>query len=147
MKPSELIKEIEKCNRVVIIGAPASGKTTISKTLEQHFTVIHTDDYIGLGYDKALYSLMEDLNGTDGWKGWIVEGVLGYRLLRKLRQIGQDVDLIIECERSLADIEEVYRRERNADFNRVKGMIKANDTVYQEYKRLGGSARVIKISV
>lgn len=144
MKPSELIKEIEKCNRVVIIGAPASGKTTLAKTLEQHFEVIHTDDYSGFGYDKTLYSLMEDLDREDGW---IVEGVLGYRLLRKLRQIGQDVDLIIECERSLADIEEVYRRERNADFNRVKGMIKANDTVYQEYKRLGGSARVIKISV
>lgn len=145
MKTSELIKEIKKCNRVIIIGAPASGKTTLAKTLEQHFTVIHTDDHIGLGYDKALYSLMEDL---DYWNDeWIVEGVLGYRLLRKLRQIGQDVDLIIECERSLADIEEVYRRERNADFNRVKGMIKANDTVYQEYKRLGGSARVIKISV
>lgn len=145
MKPSELIKEIEKSNRVVIIGAPASGKTTLAKMLEQHFLVIHTDDYIGLGYDKALYSLMEDL---DYWNDeWIIEGVLGYRLLRKLRQIDQDVDLIIECERSLADIEEVYQRERNADFNRVKGMIKANDTVYQEYKRLGGSARVIKISV
>lgn len=144
MKISELIKEVEKADRVVIIGAPASGKTTLSRTLEQYWPVIHTDDYISMGYENSLYELLKDL---DHLSGWIVEGVLGYRLLRKLRQIGQDVDLIIEVERSLEDIEEVYRRERNADFNRVKAMIKANQTVYDEYKRLGGSARVIKMSV
>lgn len=103
LKPEEKI--------AVIIGLAASGKTTLSEYLHERFpdhSLFHTDDYMSFGYEESLYRLMSDLQ-ADQNPLKIIEGVQGYRLLRKLLQIDQawNVDLIIV---TVCDEEERMRR-------------------------------------
>lgn len=96
-------------NRIVIIGYPRSGKTTLFKHLVDSgefddFWVSSLDDYKIHGYAQALYVMLEDLKGKDKY---LVEGILGYRLLRKLAQRGLvdlKPDVIIVCSRDEAPL-------------------------------------------
>jgi len=98
-----MIETIFKHNRIIIIGYPKSGKTTLFKTLSSYdesktYYLLQTDDYIGKhSYKQTLYEIIEDLKGK---KKYIVEGIQGYRLLRKISELNlldMKPDLIINC--------------------------------------------------
>lgn len=75
--------DIERAN-VLIIGKPAAGKTWLAAKLAHDnpgHMVVHTDDYMKFGYKESLYKLLMDMARFN--KPTIIEGVLGYRLLRK----------------------------------------------------------------
>lgn len=114
---------------VLIIGPPSSGKTYLSGKLNGDHTIIHTDDYARYGYKESLYKLLEDIKKVTG--NTIVEGVQGYRLLRKGAQLRcYYPDLVIELSASKGDIRKVYLKERDAkklkylaSFNRMHDQI------------------------
>jgi len=87
---------------VLIIGAPRSGKTTLSKKLKtKYHYIIHTDDFgEEYGYDQGLYKLMAFIEKKQENYYTLVEGTLGYRLLRKLSEIKSNIkfDLILSVD-------------------------------------------------
>lgn len=71
---------------VVIIGLAASGKTTLTEMIAADLLpdhdVIHTDDYMKFGFEQSLYKMIDDIK-QKGDNPMIIEGVQGFRLLRK----------------------------------------------------------------
>jgi len=109
---------ILEANIIVVIGLPASGKTTttaiLEKWLENH-SVYHTDDYIDHGYKESLYVMMKDIPADPNPKK-IIEGVQCYRFLRKNQELANlPIDLIIICEcNDLERSERYFKRTGNA---------------------------------
>ncbi len=68
--------------RIVIAGIPRAGKTTMADEIAPlaDMPVIHTDDYMALGWSEASEeaSKLFDDEGP-----WIIEGVMAVRALRK----------------------------------------------------------------
>lgn len=87
---------------VLILGAPKSGKTTLSKKLKtKYHYIIHTDDFgEEYGYELGLYKLIEAIKNKQKNYYVLVEGTLGYRLLRKIKQENLDIifDLILSVD-------------------------------------------------
>lgn len=83
---------------IVIIGFPATGKTTLSIELQEELLPEHSlyssDNYIDLGYEQSLYGMIKEIE-TDPNPKKIIEGVQGYRFLRKMAQKGGKVDAVI----------------------------------------------------
>jgi uridine kinase len=73
---------------VLILGAPRSGKTTLSKKLKtKYHYIIHTDDFgEEYGYEEGLYKLIDFIKNKQKNYYTLVEGTLGYRLLRKINE-------------------------------------------------------------
>ena len=136
-------------NKILILGNPASGKTTLAKRLahKHAIPIIHTDSYIGYGHRDNLYVLLKDLEKRQNEK-LIIEGVLAYRLLRKgIEGTGYNwqPDLVLEVEAPISWIEGVYANERSdKDFRGVERMIKANNTVLEKYEALLSERNIIK---
>ena len=95
--------EIFLHDKVVIIGYPKTGKTTLLNSIKEEalskgYLVLFTDKFIELcGFEKGLYLLMHNLTGVEKY---IVEGVLGVRLLRKTTELefnSMKPDLIVHC--------------------------------------------------
>lgn len=84
-------------NRVVIVGGPRSGKTTLAANYYHGIRVMHTDDYIHLGGFEdqipALLSLLEEK------PPWVLEGVTAVRALRAWMKFYLDkpCDEVITC--------------------------------------------------
>jgi hypothetical protein len=121
---------------VVIIGWPASGKTYLSKLLHQDnpgHRLFHTDDYIHHGYDQALYALMKDVLAYSG--STIVEGMQGYRLLRKGAEFNCFYpDIVIELEITEQRMLQTYAEQRkNKDVGALKGFIRSQATILSSY--------------
>jgi hypothetical protein len=126
-------------SNVVIIGKPASGKTYSSKLLKHDnpkHHVIHTDDYGKFGFKEGLYRLLMDLPRVK--QPYIVEGILGYRLLRKGVEL--DVfypDMVIEL--IIPDILmfRTYSAERpDKDVSYLKSFNAACQTILNDYKTM-----------
>jgi dephospho-CoA kinase len=96
----EQIAALKASTLVVIIGLPAAGKSTVAdqvaEILPRH-DLYRTDDYIDFGYEQSLYALIKDMAYNDNPRK-IVEGVQGYRFLRKTLERDIVVDCIIEVQ-------------------------------------------------
>lgn len=139
---------------VVIVGYAASGKTTFSEKFAKDYPehrIFHTDDYIQFGYESALYKLISDIQHTYGH--FIVEGVLGYRLLRKgIKGVSMDEmkkygvmqytdmwymhpDLVITCKCPTETRIKRYLK-RGGDANQLLKFDKNMNTIWCDYKSL-----------
>lgn len=95
--------ELPKKGNVVIIGYAATGKTTFANSLKFNGSLYHTDDYLKHGSVESLYVLMEDLK-KDKSELKVIEGIGGYRLLRKglqLQNFYADLIIVVEAGREL----------------------------------------------
>lgn len=122
---------------VLIIGCPASGKSTLSKQLsDNNHALIHTDDYIKYGFKEGLYVLINDISMIKS--NTIIEGVQGYRLLRKGVELNcYYPDIVIEL---CIGSEEVFKRYSDSrDLQKLTNanrMHKANEIILKEYKTM-----------
>jgi transposase InsO family protein len=85
----------------------------------------------------ALYAVMEAV----GDEGWIVEGMIGYRFLRKRRQLGlPPPDIVIQLD---ADDEQITRayaaRGKPCDLRTIRRFCAAHDKVLADYYLLDGA--------
>jgi len=105
-KPNEnFIKLISEHKKILIIGYPGSGKTELTKVLKTRsefkgYIFVELDDYEPFGYKDSLYAAMGDVEEFHKDARWIVEGVIGYRYLRKIEQLRMQKikpDCIITC--------------------------------------------------
>ena len=126
---------VQSARRVVIIGLPASGKTTLAMELdgmELPHHVIHTDEEYpsDSGASDLLHTELLFADSI-GWNVMVV-GVLGYRLLRKCVEHGGEwlPDLVIEVRCSEGTRAARYAGERpTKDYRRIPSFCKGLETV------------------
>lgn len=121
---------------IVITGRPATGKTWLGKKLAAITgrQVIHTDDYIRFGHVEGLYFLLDDLQTIVG--PHLIEGVMGYRLLRKGVETWRYYpDVVIHLTAPAECVERTYRQVRKEPekLPGVKRLGMACDTILREY--------------
>ena len=125
---------------IVVIGYAASGKTHFTNQLAKDYPkakIYHTDDYIKYGFEQALYVLMEDLK-KDHSPFKIIEGILGYRLLRKGAQLGTFyADLIIQVS-APKDTRYFRIEKRGKNIHATFNLDKVCDSIYADYYDLIG---------
>lgn len=146
---TELLERDFTGENVLIIGCPASGKSTIAKMISERHPdsqYIQTDDYMQHGYEQSLYVLIDDLkrgyvsqeaavrmNGPH-----IIEGILGYRLLRK--GVEQDFyypDVVIELLITDERMEQTYNEQRDPEkLKGARSQTKACATILGKYKEM-----------
>lgn len=130
--------DIENKN-VLIIGWPASGKTHLANLLWKDnpgHQCFHTDDYMHHGFVEALYALMEDIKKCR--RPTIIEGVQGYRLLRKGVELDSYYpDIVIELEISEKRMYQTYATERRGkDPAYLKGFVKMQAKILDDYFKM-----------
>src|SRR5690606_35051402 len=87
--------------------------------------------YLSHGYEQSLYALIADVDFANPY---IIEGIQGYRLLRKMVQLGLPLpDLIIICKASEQATALRYK-ERGKPVPKSTG--KALDTVWFEFLKI-----------
>ena len=127
---------------VAIIGCPASGKTTLARRLAERTgtRLVETDSYLGYEYKAALYEMIErDLMPFNG--AVIVEGVQGYRLLRKGVEGWEGwhfyPDIVIELKVTDEQVERVYHTERKGKkVGSLTAFNKMHDTILGKYRAM-----------
>lgn len=139
MKILSYCPKIERSEKIiVVVGLPATGKTILADTIVRTYQtrplkVFRTDDYIKHGFEESLYVLMADLN-RDISPMKLIEGVQGYRLLRKgLETNSFFPDLVIVC-CATRDIRATRYKERGKTIN--KGFDTMLEKVWQDYIHL-----------
>lgn len=77
----ELINKILSFDKIVVVGFPKTGKTSISKKIFNNREIVHTDDFI----DKCNWSLAPKviIESVADKEIFIIEGIQGFRVLRK----------------------------------------------------------------
>lgn len=141
-----------KGKNIVVIGWPTSGKTFFTNFLASsaiEHVIIHTDDYYDRikDFKQELYVLLDDLKKID--HPVIVEGILGYRLLRK----GVEWNcfyphIVVEFTTTLEEMEKIYLRERKPhNYPKAKGLARACEYVLQDYKEMANSSPPVWIQI
>ena len=88
----ELLTLARKARRLAIAGGPRVGKTTLASLIADGRHVIHTDDFISLGWSEASAHAAKLVNHYERSPlNVTIEGVAVPRALRK----GMKVDLVI----------------------------------------------------
>jgi len=144
MDPKSLItsKIVDYCRPltlIFVIGATKSGKVTIAKELSKQLddrTLFISDDYIRMyDQDEALNILERDVNEYY-YSGYhiIVEGILGFRLLRRMAKNGYHLpDMVIKTECSKETISFFYEKEEpGKNLNSVMGFNQGLEKIFQE---------------
>lgn len=156
MNPKDLVTEkiVDYCkplSLIFILGPTKSGKVTISKELSKQLDdreLLIADEYIeNYGYDFALDRFENDVK--DHYYNCIpiiVEGILGYRLLRKIVKEGYHLpDMVIKVECNKETIQYFYEKEEpgknlNSVFGFNSGLekiwIQTLETVYSQNRRI-----------
>jgi predicted ATPase len=122
---------------VLIIGLPGSGKTHIASYIHRnlcpHHHILHTDNYMRFGYDYSLYKILDDIKGDYG--NLIIEGIQGYRLLRKgAKDKSYLPNIVIQIETSIDSINNVYFKERGRPkLHNLSAIAKGTDEILREY--------------
>lgn len=98
---------------VLILGCPASGKTYLSNLIcNRTHLKLHTDDFMLSDYGIGLYGLLTRLSFIDS--PTLIEGVGGYRLIRKGAELAQYyADIIIKLSITQERQNETYAKERD----------------------------------
>jgi hypothetical protein len=135
-----LDKQLADAKTILIIGCPASGKTHLSQILaasRPYHKVIHTDDYQKHGYGQALYEILSDIEKLDHHL-LIIEGVQGYRMLRKgVQQNNFFPDVVIELEVTEHRMLQTYRKERAVQKQRYLNSFGAmHQKILKDYRAL-----------
>jgi deoxyadenosine/deoxycytidine kinase len=130
----ELVQNREY-RKVVIVGAPATGKSTLGRALADAlgYKLFASDDYMELGFERSMYKLLSDVMSHDG--PLVAEGVQCYRMLRKGEQLNNfRPDLIIECKTTLEAAQARYEMRGDANkWSKYLAMRKQLDTVWEDY--------------
>ncbi len=156
MNPKDLItqKIVDYCKPltlIFVVGYTKTGKITIAKELSKQLedrTLLISDDYISnYGHEQALNMLERDMNeyyysGTH----IIIEGILGFRLLRKMVKNGYHLpDMVIKTECNKETISYFYEKEEpgknlNSVFGFNSGLkkiwIETLETVYSQNRKI-----------
>lgn len=137
MELSEILELDITDKNVLIIGCPASGKTWLAGQMGTgSHRVIHTDKYMGNGYEMGMYAALNDAVGSE--IPTIVEGIHGYRMLRKGAEYGNYYpDIVIEMKVSEQRMLSTYRNERNP--NKIKYLKQFNAThekILNDYRKM-----------
>lgn len=129
---NELPTLAKSAKRIIIIGYPASGKTTLANWLSKQlgYAVIHMDEAYPqmAGVSEQAWADFQDFASND--TPVIFEGVLGYRLLRKFVQLGGALpDLIVDVKCAEATRQARYERERpGKKYRLIAGFCKGLET-------------------
>jgi len=143
MNPKDLVtdKLVDICRplqTIFVIGYTKTGKYTIAKELSERLNreMFVSDEFQERYREKALDQLeMEIEHCYYAGKNVIFEGILGFRLLRRLAQKGYiNPDLIIKTNCSEQTIRYFYNKEEpNKNINRVLGFNNGLDKVWNDY--------------
>lgn len=142
MTLAELLQRDFTGENVLIIGCAASGKSTVANMLlDRHpnnHIIIRTDDYMSHGYEQSLYVLIDDLKAKSSHNPTFIEGILGYRLLRKGVELNcYYPDVVIELQISPERMERTYNESRDPDkLKGAKSQAKACATILDRYKEM-----------
>lgn len=134
MTIEEIIKLDIEGKDVLIIGCPASGKSYLLKQIPTTTHLkISTDDYMNFGYEQSMYEVMKDIKASV--INTLVEGIQGYRLLRKGIQLDcYYPDIVIELIISEQQMLDTYKHERDDKKIRyLKGFNKMHDKIITDY--------------
>jgi dephospho-CoA kinase len=126
--------ELPNKGNIVIIGYAATGKTTLTDSLKvANAQVWHTDDLINqFDFEEALYQLMPQIAKSTA-KLKIIEGIQGYRLLRKglqLKTFYADVVIVCQCKKEIR-AERIAKRGKHV--NRTFSLDKVCDKFWADY--------------
>ena len=139
--------DIEQKN-VLIIGCPESGKTYLLNQFKTTHKKFHTDDYMRFGYEQSMYQVLEDIKKST--EKTLVEGIQGYRLLRKGVQLDcYYPDIVIQLIISEQQMFNTYRNERDEKkIKYLKGFNKMHDKIINDYFMLENKSKPewIKVS-
>lgn len=91
MTPEELIAEIGAAERVIIVGGPSMGKSTLAHRLTTHERVRCTDELVGVLEWSEVSAEVALWIAEPG--RWVVEGVATARALRKWLAATPDTQL------------------------------------------------------
>lgn len=123
-------------NKVVIVGYPASGKSTLTSQLEKRYpeyTVYRDIDFVKNGYVNGLYELRDRIK-KDAKERIIIEGVMGYRFLRKgVQEKDFNADLIIVVKTSEKKRELRYRKRDHSKYKHLKGLHSGLENIWYEF--------------
>lgn len=144
----ESIKDLDiKGQNVLIIGFPASGKTTLAELLNsENHTLIHSDDYMQFGFKESLYELLKDLEKIEG--NTIIEGVMGYRLLRKGVELNSYFpNIVIEMKVIEATVKKRYQARDPTKLNGALSMCKSCMKILGDYEKMTNTKNPLWIEI
>lgn len=123
---------------VVVIGPPGSGKSHVGQLLAEQsgLPLYSTDEFLNNGAVEALYAVMQ----ATGDEGFIIEGMVGYRWLRKRKQLRLPApDIVIQLEASDAEIARSYeQRSKRVSLQRIKTFCRSHEKILDDYYILDG---------
>lgn len=138
--PATAISAIQSSQKVLVVGYPAAGKTTLANALTAlcpTHTVIHSDENYAFDNGASEIALLDLVLMSGEGKGFIFEGVLASRVLRKCAEFQGEwlPDLIVEVKCSAAEIARRYALERpDKKAKSIPPFCKALDTIMLAWK-------------